>query len=346
MAKKSNNYNVQYGEPVGMIAAQSVGEPGTQMILRLFHFAGIEATVTTSGLPRLAELVDAKKRPTTPITYVYIEDGAKKDFEKVEAIAKKINEVKMQNIVRRFVENFPKKRIKFFLSSQELEAAGLTSKQIASKIEKLFEVEAEAEEDSVTVRLQTTNMKIIRNTGVRMMRSVISGIEGVGKAIIQQDKKTGEYFIIATGNNLGAIMDVAGVDKYRLYTNDVFAMYKQFGIESARYTLAKELMHTLSEQSITVDHRHLLLIADAMTSSGTIKGIGRHGLSGQKNSVLARAAYEETVKHLINAAAFGEIDPMSGVTENILVGKLIPLGTGSVKLAMKSGDTSKVKKNK
>ncbi|MCL4375740.1 DNA-directed RNA polymerase subunit A'' [Candidatus Marsarchaeota archaeon] len=346
MAKKSNNYNVQYGEPVGMIAAQSVGEPGTQMILRLFHFAGIEATVTTSGLPRLAELVDAKKRPTTPITYVYIEDGAKKDFEKVEAIAKKINEVKMQNIVRRFVENFPKKRIKFFLNSQELEAAGLTSKQIASKIEKLFEVEAEAEEDAVTVRLQTTNMKIIRNTGVRIMRSVISGIEGVGKAIIQQDKKTGEYFIIATGNNLSAIMDVPGVDKYRLYTNDVFAMHKQFGIESARYTLAKELMHTLSEQSITVDHRHLLLIADAMTSSGTIKGIGRHGLSGQKNSVLARAAYEETVKHLINAAAFGEIDPMSGVTENILVGKLIPLGTGSVKLAMKSGDTSKVKKNK
>ncbi len=80
-----------------------------------------------------------------------------------------------------------------------------------------------------------------------------------------------------------------------------------------------------------------------MTASGMIKGVGRHGLSGEKRSVFARAAYEETLKHLIHAAAYGEVDPMKGVTENILVGKQIPIGTGSVRLAIRKEDLAKIK---
>src|SRR5271167_2476612 len=110
MAAKDPNekYFVDYGEPVGIIAAQSVGEPGTQMILRSFHLAGIESTVATSGLPRIIELVDAKKKPTTPIAYIYLDEKLGKSFEKAEDMLKKINEVRMDSVSKRILENFSK----------------------------------------------------------------------------------------------------------------------------------------------------------------------------------------------------------------------------------------------
>ncbi len=345
MAKDDNEkeYEIEYSEPVGILAAQSVGEPGTQMILRSFHFAGIESAIATSGLPRIVELVDAKKKPATPITYVYLSGSAGKNVEEADRIAKKINEVKMSTLVKRTVENFSKGTIKILLSKQELESEELTLGQVADRIQKVMKVEARAEDRYVLVKIHTKNLKEIRSTGVKLMKAVISGIEGAGKAVIQRDKKSGEFYIIAAGSNIEGILTVDGVDKSRIYTNDVFAMYRVFGIEAARNAIAKELSTTLDEQKISVDIRHLLLIADAMTAGGTIKGVGRHGLSGQKNSVFAKAAYEETVKHLINAAAFGEVDPMKGVTENILVGKQIPIGTGSVRLAIKKEDMSRAK---
>ena len=344
MAKndKNNKYIVNYGEPVGMIAAQSLGEPGTQMILRAFHFAGIESTIATSGLPRIVELVDARKRPATPITYVYLSGESKKSFEKAESIMKKISEVKMNTIIKRVLENFPKGMIKLIIEEQAITANNLTPSQVAQKISKKLNVSAVVDKDkNILIRLKTKNVGEVRAMSVKIMKEVVQGIPDAGKAIIQQDDKTGEFYIIAAGSNIKDIIEVEGIDKSRLYTNDVFAMYGLFGIEAARNTLVNELRKTLKEQKIGVDTRHLMLIGDAMTYSGTIKGVGRHGLSGQKNSVFAKAAYEETVKHLVNAAAFSEIDNMRGVTENILVGKQIPIGTGSVKLAIKKEDMQK-----
>lgn len=345
-AKEKDDYNVKFSEPVGMIAAQSVGEPGTQMILRSFHFAGIESAIATSGLPRIVELVDAKKKPTTPLSTIYLEGKAGKNIDEATKIAKKITEIKMNTLVRRIVENFSKGTIRIALSSQELESDELTPHQVAEKLGKLMKLDTTVDGLNIFIKMHTNNLKEIRATRVKIMRAVISGIEGAGKTLVQRNSKTGELYIVSAGSNIEGIMTVDGVDKSRIYTNDIFAIYRQFGIEAARNALANELKTTLDEQKISVDLRHLLLIADAMTASGTIKGVGRHGLSGEKHSVFARAAYEETVKHLINAAAFGETDPMRGVTENILVGKQIPVGTGSVKLAIKKEDMAKVKPNK
>ncbi len=344
MAEKTNKYIVNYGEPVGMVAAQSLGEPGTQMILRAFHFAGIESTIATSGLPRIVELVDARKKPATPITYVYLTGDAKKSFDKAESIMKKISEVKMVTIIKRSLENFPKGMIKLVADEQALAANNLTPSQVAQKIAKKLNISATVDrEKNILIKLKTKNVGEIRAMSVKIMKDVVQGLPDAGKAIIQQDQKTNEFYLISAGSNIRDIIEVDGVDKTRLYTNDVFAMYDLFGIEAARNTLVNELRKTLKEQKIGVDTRHLMLIADAMTYSGFVKGVGRHGLSGQKNSVFAKAAYEETVKHLVNAAAFSEVDNMRGVTENILVGKQIPIGTGSVRLAIKKEDMQKVK---
>jgi DNA-directed RNA polymerase subunit A" len=340
---KSRRFIVNYGEPVGMIAAQSIGEPGTQMILRTFHYAGIEATIATSGLPRIVELVDARKKPATPITYVYLNAASRKNFEKAEQVAKRINEVNMSVITKRAIESFSKGAIKFILDRQTLSANDLTPTQVAQRLSKAMTVEAKADDDgNIIVRLKSKNLSEIRAMSVKIMKKTIQGIEGAGKAVIQRGKND-EFYVVAAGSNVEGLIDVEGIDKSRLYTNDVFAMYRLFGIEAARNTMVHELKSTLDEQKIDVDERHIMLVADAMSYSGGVKGVGRHGLSGQKNSVFAKAAYEETVKHLVNAAAFGEIDPMKGVTENILVGKQIPIGTGSVRLAIRKEDIKKAK---
>ncbi|MBS7638543.1 DNA-directed RNA polymerase subunit A'', partial [Candidatus Bathyarchaeota archaeon] len=98
-----------------------------------------------------------------------------------------------------------------------------------------------------------------------------------------------------------------------------------------------EAHNVLEEQGLDVDIRHVMLVADIMTNSGEVQQIGRHGISGEKSSVLARAAFELTVQHLVNAAVKGERDPLKGVVENIIVGQSMPIGTGSVELFMTMG---------
>lgn len=346
MAKKMDSeFNIQPGEPVGVIAAQSIGEPGTQMILKTFHFAGIAATITTSGLPRIVEILDAKKTPTTPFSSIYLNDSIRKDFSKAEEVAKKVNEVRMNDIAKRILENFSTGKIKIVMDKQLLDAVDLTARQVAARIGKAYELDAAVDEaGNIEISTHTKNLKDIRVTAVKLMHALVSGVEGAGRAIVTQDKATGEFYLESAGSNIEGILQVDGVDKSRLYTNDIFAMYKVFGVEAARNTLAHELNKTIEGQGITVSDRHILLIADAMTSRGAIESIGRHGLVGSKESVFARAAFEETVKHLINAAAFGETDFMRGVTENILVGKQIPLGTGTVRLTVKREEKKQKKK--
>ncbi len=337
------SFNVTPGEPVGVVAAQSIGEPGTQMILRSFHRAGVASVTATSGLPRMIEIVDLKKKPATPFTYIYLEDNVKKNFEKALAITKKINEVKIRDISKRMLENFANGTIMLRLDKQALDSNELTAKGIASKIEKLMKLDTAVQENKILVKMHTKNLKLVRSTAVQLANMTVNGIQGAGRAMIQQDPKTEEFYIISADSNLEGIMEVEGVDKSRLYTNDILKMYQVFGIEAGRNTIVNELHKTLKEQGISVDNRHLVLLADAMTATGEIKNVGRHGISGEKDSVFARAAYEETVKHLVNAAAFGEVDPMLGVTESVLVGKQILLGTGTVKLAVKKEDLAKIK---
>ncbi|MDE1825082.1 MAG: DNA-directed RNA polymerase subunit A'' [Candidatus Micrarchaeota archaeon] len=341
MARK-NNFLVTPGEPVGVIAAQSIGEPGTQMVLRSFHYAGVASSIATSGLPRLVEIVDTRKKPATPFAYVYLKGKAAKDFETAEQIAKKINEVRVSDIARRVIENFSKGTITIKMDVQRLQANELTARGVGSKIEKLTKTESRANENAILINTHTKNAKQIRTMAVQIGKMTINGIEGAGRAVVQEDKKSGEFFIQTNNSSLSEIMQVEGVDTSRVYTNDIFEMYRIFGVEAARNTISRELSTTLREQGIAVDPRHLDILADAMTSNGAIKNVGRRGLSGEKESIFARAAYEETVKHLINAAAFGERDDMKGVTENVLIGKQIMLGTGTITLAIKKEDLAKI----
>ncbi|MGA9405308.1 MAG: DNA-directed RNA polymerase subunit A'', partial [Methanoregula sp.] len=166
---------------------------------------------------------------------------------------------------------------------------------------------------------------------------IVQGIDDILRVVVR--KETGEYILYTEGSNLKDVFDVAGVDTTRTRTNNISEIAQVLGIEAARNAIIHEAQSTLNEQGILVDVRHIMLVADMMCMEGEVKQIGRHGIAGEKESVLSRAAFEVTVNHLLDAAVANETDELSGVTENVIVGQPIQLGTGDVRLvAVKQRD--------
>lgn len=330
---KKSDY-VDSGEAVGIVAAQSIGEPGTQMTMRTFHYAGVAEQVPL-GLPRLVELVDARKEPKTQLTDIYLDKDISKDKSKALEIANNIEFIKFGDVCKLF-ENFEAKEIRIKVDMNLLKMKSIDIKDLMKVIHNVFEksVKLKSKENKIIIKLDT-NYQRLRKLSIKLAASPLKGVKGVTKANIIEDKKTGEYFIRVAGSNFSEIRKIKGVDFSRIYTNNVREIERLLGIEAARIALYKELKQVMDLQGLTVDSRHIMLLADAQCARGFIEPVGRHGLSGRKSSVFARAAFEETVKHLVNASIEGEVDKLTGVTENIIIGQTINLGTGKVRLIMR-----------
>jgi len=167
----------------------------------------------------------------------------------------------------------------------------------------------------------------------------VKGVPGIKRVLVTEEH--GEWVIRTDGSNLPKVLEMLGVDTSRTTTNNVHEIAKTIGIEASRNALTYEARSVLEEQGLDVDVRHVMLVADMMTSTGEVQQIGRHGISGQKSSVLARAAFEITVPNIVEAAVKGENDPLKGVTENVIVGQSIPIGTGLVELYMSTFELKK-----
>ena len=324
---------IEAGEAVGTVAAQSVGEPGTQMTMRTFHYAGVAELNVTLGLPRLIEIVDARKKISTPTMDIYFEDESKKDEEFVRQLANKIGKSTINDILSDFNLDYGGMQVIVTLDERKIQDRRLDYDSIIAQVEKIFK-KVEIEDDyKLTFRPRNPTIREIRLLADKVRDLQISGTKGIGKVIIR--KGDDEWIIHTEGSNLKAIFNEEGIDKARSTTNDIHEIETVLGIEAARNAIVYELNRTLSDQGLTVDIRHIMLVADMMTSEGVVKSIGRHGISGEKSSVLARAAFEETGKHLLHASIRGEMDDLTGIIENIIIGQPIPLGTGSVSVTMK-----------
>ncbi|NIU39533.1 hypothetical protein GWN65_06105 [Candidatus Bathyarchaeota archaeon] len=169
----------------------------------------------------------------------------------------------------------------------------------------------------------------------------VKGVPNIGRVLLTEEE--GEWVIRTDGSNLPGVLDILGVDPTRTLANNIHEIAKTLGIEAARNVIIKEAVGVLEEQGLDVDIRHVMLVSDIMTATGDVRQIGRHGISGEKASVLARAAFEITVPNIVEASISGQSDPLKGVTENVIVGQSIPIGTGLVDLYM---STSHQVKNK
>jgi DNA-directed RNA polymerase subunit A" len=326
---------VESGEAVGTVAAQSVGEPGTQMTMRTFHYAGVAELNVTLGLPRLIEIVDARKKISTPTMAIYFDEENASDEEFVRTIANRIGKITLNDILNDLNVNYANMNMSIEIDEDQVKEKRLDYGEVIAKIEKTFK-SVEINNNLLSFEPKITDPKHaireLRLLADKVRDLQISGIKNIGKVVI---RKEGQEWVIHTeGSNLGAVLKMDGVDRVRTTTNDIHEVEKVLGIEAARNAIIHEAQTTMEEQGLTVDVRHIMLVADMMTSDGIVKSIGRHGISGEKASVLARASFEETGKHLLRASIRGEIDHLTGIIENIIIGQPIPLGTGSVGVIM------------
>jgi len=129
-------------------------------------------------------------------------------------------------------------------------------------------------------------------------------------------------------------LPVDKVDHKRTTSNDVIEILTVLGVEAARLSLIHELRFVLGTYDIYVNYRHLATLCDIMTTRGILTAITRHGINRVDSGALRKCSFEETVEILLAAALHAEVDPLSGVTENIILGQLAPYGTGSFDLMM------------
>ncbi|MFW6003925.1 MAG: DNA-directed RNA polymerase subunit A'' [Halanaeroarchaeum sp.] len=315
----------------------------THNTMNTFHYAGVAEIDVTQGLPRLIELVDARKTPDTPMMTVHLADEYATDREKAHEVVWQIEATKILALGD-ISTNVADMIVRVNLNEDTLQERWPTldsTNQIAGEI-------AETMEDAlgVTVTQEGTVLEFGPEQPsyrellqlVEELRDVVfKGIEDISRVVIRKEQMDdGEQFVLYTeGSAFKKTLAIEGVDASRTTCNNIHEIYSTLGIEAARETIIEETRETLEEQGLgDVNIRHLMLVADIMTNDGTIQSIGRHGISGSKESVLARAAFEVTVNHLLDAAIYGESDDLNGVIENVIVGKAVKLGTGDVDLRM------------
>ncbi|QKY21325.1 DNA-directed RNA polymerase subunit A'' [Halolamina sp. CBA1230] len=334
-------------DPVGTVSAQSIGEPGTQLTMNTFHFAGVAEIDVTQGLPRLIELVDARKTPDTPTMTVHLEEEYATDRDKAREVVWQIEATKILALGN-VSTNVADMQVTIDLNEDTLQKrwptyddVGEVAGEIQETIESELKVATKRKGTKIAFGPEQPSYRELLQLVEELREVVFKGIEEISRVVIRKeevDDGDEEFVLYTEGSAFGDVLEIEGVDVTRSTCNNIHEINEELGIEAARETIINETHDTLAEQGLDdVNVRHLMLVADIMTNRGTIESIGRHGISGSKDSVLARAAFEVTVNHLLDAAIHGEVDDLDGVIENVIVGKPVSIGTGDVDLRMGAG---------
>jgi DNA-directed RNA polymerase subunit A" len=342
--KRYADMQVTPGEAIGIIAAQSIGEPGTQMTMRTFHFVGVSELNVTLGLPRIIEILDARKDPKTPSMFVYLKSPHNKSREEAEKIAAKIKQVTLKELAKEISLNLANKTIIIAFDSEELKLRGINADDVINNLVKQIKgLKCTKESGKLVIQSKDEDMKKVYRLKEKIKETAIAGVKDITNVLPvwksirtevgEEDK--GEYVIQTFGSNLKGVFALPEVDDNRTTTNDIHEIAKVLGIEAAHQAIVNEIVFVLEEQGMPVDLRHILLVADLMCATGELKGVTRHGITSQKTSVLARASFEIPLKHLIDASIVGETDQLTSVVENIMINQPVPIGTGLPDLVVK-----------
>ncbi|MHA1217479.1 MAG: DNA-directed RNA polymerase subunit A'' [Candidatus Heimdallarchaeaceae archaeon] len=328
------------GSAVGTVAAQSIGEPGTQMTLQTFHYSGVAEMSVLRGLPRLIEILDARKNPSTPTMTIYLDELTEKSENLAKQVARRIELTTVNKVAHSITHSFSEGTVRIKLDALLLKDKDTEPQIVMNKIQlrrKECKVEIDQEDENMIVITPLKELKFsdLPKLAEKVREIPIKGIKNVNRVVVMKSKDS-KYYLQSEGSNFSELLRIPGVDPTRCYTTDINQIAETLGIEAARNALVKESLSVMKEQGLDVDKRHVMLVSDLMSHTGEILQIGRHGISGKKSSVFARAAFEVTVKHLLDAAVHGEYDPLEGITENVIVGQTIALGTGIVDLTMSS----------
>ena len=322
---------VSPGEAIGLVTAQSFGEPSTQMALNVFHFAGVAEMQITMGLPRLIEIFDARKKPSSPKMEIHLEKDYNNEKD-AKIIAEKIKEIQIKEISSEIKINFSDKIIEIVFDREKLRQVHITPKKV---VEKLAEngFKAKEKEDSAVISIPDSSFKEMYKSKEKIKDLIISGIKGIKQILIT--KRDRDFVIITLGTNLKKVGEMKEINKNKIISNDFYEVAEIFGIEAARGLIIDEISKVINTQGLDINKKHLELVADAMTNTGEIKGMTRMGIIAQKSSILARATFETPVKQFVNASIKGNDDKLNSVIENIILNQPVPIGTGLPGLLVK-----------
>jgi len=349
---------IEPGSAVGAIGAQSIGEPGTQMTLKTFHFAGVASMNVTLGVPRIKEIVNGARTISTPI--ITAELALDEDVRTARIVKGRVEKTAVKSIcsavaividtheayVRLTLDLEAISALQLSLSAQSMCTALLSESKLKlthSAIVKegeaglrVYPVKRTAPPsscpDASMLWFDLTQLK------AQLMNVIVCGIPSVERAIINEKEGGGaggagkSYKLLVEGTGLTQVMGISGVKGTSTCSNHIIETEKVLGIEAARSTIMSEIQYTMGQHGMDIDTRHVMLLADVMTSRGEVLGITRFGIAKMKTSVLMLASFEKTTDHLFDAAAYARRDAIAGVSECIIMGIPIPLGTGLFKL--------------
>ncbi|XP_040983079.1 DNA-directed RNA polymerase III subunit RPC1 isoform X7 [Aquila chrysaetos chrysaetos] len=341
------------GSAVGALCAQSIGEPGTQMTLKTFHFAGVASMNITLGVPRIKEIINASKAISTPIITAQLDKDDDPDFAR---LVKGRIEKTLLGEISEYIEEVFLPDDCFILVKLSLERIRLLRLEVNAEtvrysicISKLrvkpgdVAVHGEAVV-CVTPRENSKSSMyyVLQSLKEELPKVVVQGIPEVSRAVIHIDEQSGKekYKLLVEGDNLRAVMATHGVKGTKTSSNNTYEVEKTLGIEAARTTIINEIQYTMVNHGMSIDRRHVMLLSDLMTYKGEVLGITRFGLAKMKESVLMLASFEKTADHLFDAAYFGQKDSVCGVSECIIMGIPMNIGTGLFKLLHKADKES------
>lgn len=387
---------ISSSEMVGAIAAQSIGEPATQMTLNTFHLAGVGKPGVTRGVPRLKELLHISKNIKSPSITIYVKKPNSYSISKTQEIANKFElttlgdlvsstsiyydpndeETNIQNdntfmeIYKKFNEIDPINRdckklkwvLRFEFNRKELMNKNITMNDIHFAIisdrKDSNDISCFYSDDNsgkiiFRIRLNESgsenddkDIQCLKNYEKNLLNIVVKGIDKINKVIPRKDLeniefydgnyKTKEQWIIDTdGTNLQEILAFDEVDTVNTFSNDIIEAYNIFGIDAAKQLLINEINEVLDSSDNYVNYRHVSLLCDFMTNKGYLVSIDRFGINRDTElGPLAKCSFEETTEQIFKASIFGEKDTLNGVSANIMMGQLIPSGTGDTSVLL------------
>jgi len=351
------------GEAVGAIGAQSISEPGTQMTLKTFHFSGISSMNVTLGVPRLKEIINGAKLISTPIITVKLEQDnnkvaarvVKAGIEKTTLgeVSKYMKEVYAPDscYVSIELDLVAIEQLKLNIDASSVRTAILKGTRGVTRLPVLRCLK---EKDVLVKRGSTSKFRVhvpevkigncqtLTYFAMQMLKAalpnvIVQGIPSVNRAVINEVSKDGtsNYNLLVEGYGLQDVMGSPGIDGRHTTTNHVLEIEQVLGVEAARTQISAEISYIMNAYGIGIDSRHLLLLSDVMTFKGEVLGITRFGVSKMRESVLMLASFEKTTDHLFDAAVRSRTDQVVGVSECIIMGMPIPVGTGLPSLLWK-----------
>ncbi|KAL9172058.1 hypothetical protein ABFS82_03G020500 [Erythranthe guttata] len=340
---------IEGGTAIGAIGAHSIGEPGTQMTLKTFHFAGVASMNVTLGVPRIKEIINAAKKINTPIITTALQSDNNEIIAKI--VKGRIEKTLLEQVAKSIKTSQASRSasIVITLDMTKIQGAHLSVDAYTVKESILKTKRMKLKEQQVKV-LDHRKLEIVMHADKKKLqfelhglknkisKVVVKGIDTVERAIILNEAKEKDpsankkMKLLVEGTGLLSVMGIEGVEGRKTTSNHIIEVQHTLGIEAARKKIIDEIQYTMSSHGMTIDIRHMMLLADLMTFKGEVLGITRYGVQKMKDSVLMLASFERTSDHLFNASAHGKVDKIEGVSECIIMGIPVQIGTGMLKV--------------